>query len=408
MNQRNAKIGPRLLAWLVTLLGLSVMPAYAGGFLGHVDGKLRLYDFQRINQGNKPGTLRSFSFGGMLHADTKAFRGLSAGATFAAAEPLGLNDFPTKTDNSLPGNTVTSLTESYLTYRHAGAGMLRVGNQIFKSPWANPSDSRMIPATFQGVVYHSPKLYGFSLTAARIFRWKGRTAEHFGTINLLKQSTTGFLAFGAAYHGHGLSGTFWHYRFYSLADMEHLQVKYARKIYGGATALLGFQYIHETDVGSARLGKVDTDAYGLLAGARFGPLTLTLGLNHITPNPGAYHGGDIVSPYTHSYATDPLYTTSMTQGMVEQNSAGNAWKLKGVYWAFRHRIRMIASYARYNVDTPVHTGQTGNPHEIDIDATYFPPGKLKGLSLRDRVGFFDYPGAPKTFVYNRVMVQYLF
>lgn len=387
---------------------LSGSPAYAGGFIKTFTGKLRLYDFQRINQGNKPGTLQSFSLGGGFHAATNSFYGLSAGATFYAAEPLGLNDYPTKTDNSLPGNTVTSLTEGYLNYSHRGAGNLRVGDQLFLSPWANPSDSRMIPATFQGVVYDSPKVMGFALTAARIYRWKNRTAEHFGTTNLLGESTSGFLALGLKYRGHGLAASFWHYRFYAIADMEYLQGMYHRGIYDGATGLLGFQYLNETDAGSARLGPVDTNAYGLLAGARIGPLTLTLGLNHIAPNAGAYHGGDIVSPYTHSYATDPLYTTSMTQGMVEQNAAGNAWKLKGVYWALRHHLRMIASYARYNVDRPVHVGQTGNPHEIDVDATYFFGGRLKGLSLRDRVGFFDYPGAPQTFIYNRVMVQYPF
>ena len=393
----------------VALLTATGYPAYAGGFIKTFSGKLRLYDFQRINQGNKPGTLRSFSLGGSLHAETNAFYGLSAGATFYAAEPLGLNDFPTKTDNSLPGNTVTSLSEGYLNYAYPGAGALRVGDQKFVSPWANPSDSRMVPATFQGLVYHSPRRYGFSLTAARIFRWKGRTAEHFGTVNLLKKNTTGFVTVGARYRGHGLSASFWHYRFYSLVDAEYLQGKYAlHTSYRGATALLGFQYLHETDIGSARLGKVDTNVYGLLAGIRLAPLTVTLGLNHIAPSVGAYHGGDVVSPYTHSYATDPLYTTSMTQGMVEQNSAGNAWKLKGVYWGFQHRIRMIASYAQYNVDQTVHPGQTGNAHEIDVDATYFFAGRLKGLSLRDRVGFFDYPGAPATFIYNRVMVQYPF
>ena len=40
-----------------------------------------------------------------------------------------------------------------------------------------------------------------------------------------------------------------------------------------------------------------------------------------------YYGG-LASPYTFGYTSDPLFTTSLTQGMVERASPGNAFKLQ--------------------------------------------------------------------------------
>ena len=43
-----------------------------------------------------------------------------------------------------------------------------------------------------------------------------------------------------------------------------------------------------------------------------------------------YYGG-MASPYTDNYATDPLFTTSLTQGMADRRSPGNAFKLQATF-----------------------------------------------------------------------------
>lgn len=129
----------------------------------------------------------------------------------------------------------------------------------------------------------------------------------------------------------------------------------------------------------------------------------------IPSSASAFHNGNVVSPYTYKYATDPLFTTSMTQGLVDQATSGHAWKIKGVYWFGASRAwRFIASYARYSQAQFLHPYQTGNPSEVDLDATYFFPGALKGFSIRDRLGIFSYSGEQNAFVYNRMQFQYDF
>ena len=55
----------------------------------------------------------------------------------------------TNSDDTLPGFTLSTFDEAYVAYKAYGfAGTL--GNQLFRSPWANPSDSRLKPAAFSG------------------------------------------------------------------------------------------------------------------------------------------------------------------------------------------------------------------------------------------------------------------
>lgn len=403
------------LGWGGLVLGLSLaaaaaVPAHAAGFLRNVHGQLRMYYFTRGNSGNEPRTTNAFSLGGSLHADSVSWFGISAGATFYDASALGLND-PSASDTTLPSKDVTAIGEAYLQYRNQHVGLLRGGNQLYHSPWANPSDSRMIPAAFQGVAYQSPTVGGLRVDLARMFQWKNRTASTFERTNQYPSTGSdnlGFLAVGATYGRKPVQAAVWYYRFYNIADMVYVDGKVAMPVGMDTRAFVGGQYLNETDSGSARLGYVDSQVYGLVGGVGYHGLTLSIGYDHITSNPGAFAGGDIVSPYTQGYATDPLYTTSMTQGAVEQKAAGDSWKVRAVWWGLGHSVRAIASYARYHVNQFAHPAQTGGPWEVDADVTYFPAGRFKGLSLRDRLGVFTYAGAPRPFVYNRVMVQYAF
>ncbi|HLI94916.1 MAG TPA: hypothetical protein VKT72_02390 [Candidatus Baltobacteraceae bacterium] len=128
-----------------------------------------------------------------------------------------------------------------------------------------------------------------------------------------------------------------------------------------------------------------------------------------------YYGG-WASPYTDSYTSDPLYTTSMTGGMVERRSPGSSAKAAATWWTYSHRIRLIASFAMYNYGNDA-TGITPS-RETDLDGTfYFRPvpatGAYHGLVLRHRYGDRDmtytqfYGGLP-VFKYNRTQLEYDF
>ncbi len=127
-----------------------------------------------------------------------------------------------------------------------------------------------------------------------------------------------------------------------------------------------------------------------------------------------YYGG-WASPYTDSYATDPLFTTSISQGMVDRRSAGTSGKIAATWYADEHQFRFIGSFALYAYGNAV-TG-VSPAHETDLDATYFfnkvGSGPYRGLSLRYRYvdrdqAFTQFYGGLPVFKYNRVQVEYAF
>jgi hypothetical protein len=121
---------------------------------------------------------------------------------------------------------------------------------------------------------------------------------------------------------------------------------------------------------------------------------------------GAVGGGALISPYTTNYATDPLFTTSMIRGLVEEGP-GHAWKAKALYNFLDKKLQVVVAYAKYDTDL------RGASHDIYGDIIYNFDGALKGLQLRDRwersTGGIDNlnPGN-ESFTYNRLMISYKF
>jgi hypothetical protein len=193
--------------------------------------------------------------------------------------------------------------------------------------------------------------------------------------------------------------------------MFYGDANYTLKTGTGFNPFVGGQFVREYDSHSL-LGNVNATAYGLIGGVHYqtgiGAGTLSFAYNAINPHGAAAYGhGAIVSPYTIGYATDPLYTTSMIRGLVE-TGPGNAWKVK-VAQHFNKEFLLLAAFAEY------HTYYFGNSNDAYLDLTYFPGADfkdLKGLSIRDRVeisngGIGLNPGN-QSFIYNRVMLTYLF
>jgi len=127
-----------------------------------------------------------------------------------------------------------------------------------------------------------------------------------------------------------------------------------------------------------------------------------------------YYGG-LASPYTDSYATDPLFTTSLTQGMADRRSPGNAFKLQATFTSDDKRFVSYISQAWYDYATPaIYQGTK----ETDFDALYYfnalpKTGSYKGFLFRYRYGGRDestYTGAaaPGLFKYNRFQAEYDF
>ncbi|MHB8812679.1 MAG: OprD family outer membrane porin [Steroidobacteraceae bacterium] len=405
---------------------------------GSFTAQLRTYYFRRDYATSTVVNANAFAVGGLFNYQTAQFlNGFSVGASFFTANALDThNSNPARIDTTLVGthNAINSLGQAFLQYDGHGL-LMRVGNQLVTTPWANPSDGRVIPATYQAAYGSFTPVAGLTFEALRILRYKGRTADGFfkdnnyypatwdgdanygGTSDLppSAHATDGTAAFGIDYAVGGLKGTAWYYHFYDFAHMLYAQADETLPLASPVKPFAGAQVVREwgssnifADTGTHIFGQPGTSTDNLTLGGIIGlkayGASLSVSYDHLeSEGSGALGGGALISPYTASYATDPLYTSSMIRGMVELGP-GNAWKVTAGEQAFQNELTVSASFAQYRTDF------NGNDSETYLDLIYLPPGWLKGLSLRNRleIGNGRVNPGKRHFVYNRLMVAYSF
>ncbi len=366
----------------VLLLNLKASADTLSGFLSHskINGYIRSYYFSRDYSSSNTNQ-SAFALGGMLNLETAPFLGgFGAGITFWSANSLGANDLNPGPNNNFPNldatlmgteHSINTLGQAYLQFKNRRL-LIRGGDQMLNTPWMSGSDSRLIPATYQAVYVEGAPTQNLKLIGFREFRWKSRTSSDFFKDNLFYQPTyngddmwggaatlpastppaNGTLAFGASYQNGGASAETWYYKFYNFADMIYWSGDYSfKKSKNGDAPFIGAQYVREWSNNNSYFPQaISSTGYGVLVGLNFPKGNLTWSYNGITTAHGStFHAGGIFSPYTAGYATDPMYTTSMTAGLVEKG-AGNAWKLALTYFAFQKKWRFITSYAQYNTE----------------------------------------------------------
>lgn len=107
--------------------------------------------------------------------------------------------------------------------------------------------------------------------------------------------------------------------------------------------------------------------------------------NTTSKTTSVYYGG-WASPYTDNYATDPIFTSSISQGMTDRRAPGTSWKVAGTFTSDNKRFVFLASEAWYNYGNAL---VAENTNEWNLDGSYrFSPvpktGFYKGLLLRYR------------------------
>lgn len=380
-------------------------------------------------------------------------------------------------DDTLPGFTLNTFYEAYLQYKDAHL-YGKIGDQVINTPWANASDSRLKPAAFQGVDVAYVLPHHFSVDVMDMTRFESRTNSTFDNKTLLTSfnpgytgmptyifnpggngvSTAGFqyARFGYADPA-GLTSNVYAYHFSDIANLDWFDAKYTF-VHERAKPWLAVQGGIERNTGASVVGKISSNVVGAQIGAAVTKtITVSLGYNQIprrsetiplptgiscsskllvSAKPGStmpfilpanapecitngngtatvFYGG-LASPYTDSYATDPLFSTSLTQGMADRRAPGDGTKLAATYTSTNKRLIVAVSRAYYNYGFALGQQQTA---ETDADAQWYarPLGKgpYKGLLLRYRYGArtFDHTstfgGAP-LFKYNRAQLEYDF
>lgn len=383
-----------------------------------ISGNARLYSFSR-NYNSQMTDLHSTSLGGRLKIETPDRDGIGAAAGVYFAQDIGFNNHSqnNKYVNPLLMGTnygIYTPAELYLQYKNSDF-LTRIGNQSIDNPWINPSDGFMIPNTYQaGLVAFKP-LDGVSIEAERILRFKNRTASGFGNSNLFalpydNPQFTGYdngaAVLGMNYKSGGIAAKTWLYRFYDFAKMAYVQGGY-RLQRPGVSPFADFQFMRETGDGARLLGAVDSKAYGAKIGGAFDDQkgSVYLAYNKVPANPAAgISNGNMLSPYTQVYNTDPLYTTVMNYGLVSSRGAGSAWKLGANLKLLDQKLDAEFSYSSYNTHPYV-----ANVNAYMLDVAYHLDGKLSGLTIRDRLGIeHGNPNWGGSYLDNRIMLQYGF
>lgn len=417
-----------------------------------IDGTVRAYNFDRLYSKPAAPNQSAAAVAGILNVQTAPFLGgFGAGASFFTTTNGGINPGNAHLDSTLIGTrtSINALGQAYLQYKRDWL-LARIGDQELDTPWMGSSDSRMLPATYQAAYGEVEPLAGLKLIGLREFSWKSRTSGDYYQDNLYYPSTyngdtlygggsginmtapnaNGTLAFGATYAGHGIKASGWYYNFYDFAQMGYGDASYTYKTGTGINPFIAGQALTESDGNSllnANRGAsaingyvgngVNATAYGIKAGFDyslgsdlFDGGEVYIAYNKIEQNNGSIGAGTIVSPYTNSYATDPLYTTSMIRGLVELGP-GDGWKVGLTQYMFHKQVKAMFAFASYS------TLLNGSSNDLYADLTYSPGGRFKGFSIRDRVelsqGNSKYKNGSGgnlggSFIYNRVMLQYNF
>ena len=266
------------------------------------------------------------------------------------------------------------------------------------------------------------------------------------------------------YSGTTASANAYLYAFQNIANAVWADAKFSLAPRSSAKPFLALQAGTETSTGSAQAGIISSRVIGAQLGLDLGKgITLTAAWNDIPQKSASYAAGSLpagvvcsqkagsidaltgdsgyflpnggtpscsvdsatgattvyyggwASPYTDSYATDPLFTTSISQGMADRHSPGSAVKVALTAFTASKQLRIITSEAFYDYGNG--TAGVSPTQEFDLDGTWFfskpRGGAYHGWSLRHRYAdrvTWETPvfGGTNDFKYNRTQLEYDF
>lgn len=430
----------------------------------HLDffGRFRTLSFQRLNHVQNAGNpnRHDIEFGIQPHFDYRIGNTpLNVGYTYYGSTPFGFEGpnpiANPHIDNTVPGFPLDQpVHELYVQYKDA-RNFVTLGNQELNYPWSPNSDSRMVPASYQGLDSTFKVLPSLSFSLTRILRFEQRNSSNFEPNTLLTAPypqtsldafhpyTPGTLRVGLNFHPvnrFDLSAE--NYQFYDIANLTYAEAKYGIDPYAAANPYVAAQYVAEGSLGANQIGQVSNHTIGVQLGANVSKGLLLAVSTDIAPWQYAYVNassapkaqagyfvggggtgdavkvgpnlykvayGGLASPYTDSLGTDPLYTTQITQGMADRRSAGNSYKLALVYTPPNKQFKLIADEGWFQYSNDIARNLTS---EFNVDGTYFfnkvRSGPYKGLSVRVRIAPRNQPTLPYNFEYQRFITEYTF
>ncbi len=401
----------------------------------HFGGTFRVYNFNKYYISPSQSNQHSSAYGGILRITTLPFfNGFKFGLGLYGSHAIeSFANGSKNQENTLMGTrpVLDSIGEKYVQYAHNNA-MLRIGRQMINSPWISPRDSRMLPATFNGIWGQINPIHGLYIMATRIYTFKSRDSNGFYHDNLYYPGTysgdqmygttpifpkkaelpnaPGTAALGARYISRTIHAQIWYYNFYGFAQTTYIDCGHQfRNKKSAWVPYINAQYIHQTGGNylvkynamlDGKSGATDSTLWGLLIGINYGINNISLSYNKLEDHVSSFGGGALVSPYGDYTA---MYAAVMTANLL-QYGPGSAVQIAYKYSLPNNQLNFKFAVLRFN------TSYSGNANTIYFDAIYHFYNKLKGLSIRERIAQNN--GAKinggQSFLYNRLMLQYNF
>lgn len=396
-----------------------------------VTGQFRTYYYTKRYSHLLPFR-HTFSTGGWLNVHTPGVQGFSADVGVYTAQALGLNahaNYLRTNILTLPAGNITTLGQAYLQYRRAG-WRIRAGNQIIKTPFAGPTDFRMIPGAFQGVdVRYGSGAGPLSFEALRMFRYKpwyssdftrldagNNPPTYFLPTNLPAVSTTGFLAAGAKARLGPSKARLWYYKFYRRLNLVYGDYEYHLPLHAGIAHAMSIsvQGAREWNASNqvAPYQRINSTLYGAQLGFFLPHNIVFLGYDGTPVRQGDFRGGAFVAPYTQGAVdTNTVYTDILGGSFGTSLLPGHAFAVTDVAPLPSHHLKVIAKFVTARLASPVQ-GAAGPIHPAPrfmntgmlIVHYYFKPGwdlegQLDRFKTDTRVGMITYA---------RVMLRYTF
>ena len=295
----------------------------------------------------------SYGYGANIFAQTGQLAGFSVGGLLTVMNPFAANYTHYNSQNNaaqlLPANQQITPQELFAQYQYKNiievdAGYIGINN----SPWLTYYQNDILNlVTYQGASVNLHPGPGWMITAlafngSQLIGENGFSQQTLynnafdygtGTANIVDHGSEGTIALGTSYTNKANNFGFrlWAYQFSEYANLLYADSNL--KLF--ANQDLSFNIAAQAAIEggtagntfyNAGYGEVQSNMLGIQLAMSYDWFRLQLGYNNIWGPKDAYAGGGIVSPYTYQYSSDPLYTTSWMQGLVEK-SAGSAYKI---------------------------------------------------------------------------------
>ena len=363
-----------------------------------------------------------------IFAQTGYVNGFAFGTLVTVANPVSLNVNPVNlTDQAqdIPINNQITPQELYMEYQYKNivqvdAGWIGISNSPWLSYYQNNALNLM---TYQGIEVsvnagNQWLLNGLAINAAQLVGetgFSGLTLYNYnsvfnqGGLSNINQGSPGTVAFGATWAPltHNIDFRIWDYQFYNYANLVYaastLQLPATQNVIFNIAAQAAVEQPSGNNdiLQSSGYGAANSTAIGLQFGINYKIFNLQLAYNNISGPSNAYANGNIVSPYTFSYATDPLFTSGWINGLIELSS-GSAYKIAPTLSLLNSQLQIIPSYEYFA------TTVTPPLSEYDLQLVYHLP-QIKGLSLFGGFGYLQQATQVNSNSYQaQIQVSYLY